>query len=123
LVIKPITKMEKVDLTTILIYSVIFSVIAAIVGYYLTQWYHKITERITQQHETNRLLRKLAGEPEIFSYYINEARAKKPSHVSDTTAAALPSPGQAPTGGAPKILTNVPDESVNDPEVLKRAKE
>jgi hypothetical protein len=121
LVIKPLTKIMRIaGIEDVLLIAAIFSAISIIAGYYLTRWFHKINERITQQHETNRLLRKLAGEPEVFSSYLNEARAKKPAHVSDTTAAALPSPVAVAKAGTSKILTTVPDESVNDPEVLKR---
>jgi virulence-associated protein VapD len=51
-------------------------------------WYYKIDERITQQHETNRLLRKLAGEQEIGSVYLEKIREKNIKEVSSAEEAA-----------------------------------
>jgi len=56
----------------------------------LILWYYKIDERITQQHETNRLLRKLAGEPEINSPYLNSARSNANPVVSTGATAQKP---------------------------------
>lgn len=53
-------------------------------------WYYKIDERITQQHETNRLLRKLAGEPEIGSVYLEKIREKNIKVVSSAEDAGKP---------------------------------
>lgn len=57
-------------------------------------WYYKIDERITQQHETNRLLRKLAGEPPIDSVYLESARGKNTKTVSSKETAETPLPGK-----------------------------
>jgi hypothetical protein len=53
-----------------------------IIGRFVALWYYKIDDRITQQHETNRLLRKLAGEAEVESTYLNVARSKTKPTVS-----------------------------------------
>lgn len=56
----------------------------------LILWYYKIDERIAQQHETNRLLRKLVGEPEIDSHYLTAARNNSKATVSTQANAQAP---------------------------------
>ena len=48
----------------------------------LTCWYLKINIRIDQQNETNRLLRKIAGEPELSK----ENKSKEKKNISETKA-------------------------------------
>lgn len=47
------------------------------IGRLLVLWYYKIDERLAQMHETNRLLRKLAGEEEVKSNYLTEVKPKE----------------------------------------------
>ncbi len=66
------------------------------IGRVAVLWYYKIDERITQQHETNRLLRKLAGEPPIESVYLDGARNNNTKTVSSKEDAAAPITPNAP---------------------------
>jgi len=68
--------------TPTLIGYIFAAIFIFIIGRVVALWYYKIDERIVQQHETNRLLRKLAGEPEIDSFYLKEARNKNTKTVS-----------------------------------------
>jgi len=90
LVIKPVTKMNRYNTQDFLMIFGISLIIALAIYYWITQTAHKIHERITQQHETNRLLRKLTGEPEVFSPYIKQERERVPSTVTPADDAVKP---------------------------------
>ena len=85
--------MGKLGITELLVVLLIIAGLIFI-GRAITLWYFKINERITQQHETNRLLRKLAGEPELQSTYINSARNSVHPTVSTAGSATQPLLGQ-----------------------------
>jgi len=67
----------------------IIAIILFFIGQRVALWYFKIDDIITQQHETNRLLRKLAGEPTIESFYLKAAR-KKGHYLVSSEANAEP---------------------------------
>jgi len=56
-------------ITNIAVLAIIFFRLRALI-----LWYYEIDERITQQYDTNRRLGKLAGELEINSPHLNNAR-------------------------------------------------
>lgn len=112
--------MEKISTTELIIF-IAGAALVFFVGRMIALWYYKIDDRITQQHETNRLLRKLAGEPYIESGYLTSDRSSNQPSVSSKDAATAPLSGsQTQTEDTRAAYHTGPELDANNPEHLQQ---